>query len=117
MVNSSIGTELNSKTQKFPNYSVVEKILTSSYDIEESYTFQSDGWFIAYARTQSESAQPFIRIVVGNNQIFEGHGERGRYRYLWSPVFPIKAGTKVNFTIKTDVAASDNQHGVNFIRS
>ena len=63
------------------------------------------------------SSQPFIRITVGNNQIFEGHGERGRYRYLWSPVFPIKAGTKVNFTITTDVAASDNQHGVNFIRS
>ena len=58
-----------------------------------------------------------MRITVGNNQIFEGHGERGRYRYLWSPVFPIKAGTKVNFTITTDVAASDNQHGVNFIRS
>lgn len=109
--------ELNSKTQKFPNYSAVEKILTSSNNIEESYTFQSDGWFIAYARTQSVSSQPFIRITVGNNQIFEGYGERGRYRYLWSPVIPIKAGTKVNFTITTDVDASDNQHGVNFIRS
>ena len=109
--------ELNSKTQKFPNYSSLDRILTSSNNIEESYTFQSDGWFIAYARTQSESSQPFIRIAVGNNQIFEGHAERGRYRYLWSPPFPVKAGTKVNFTIKTDVVASDNQFGVCFIRS
>ena len=63
------------------------------------------------------ACQAFMRIAVRNSQIFEGHAERGAYRYLWSPVFPVKAGTEVEFTIKADVAASDNQFGVRFISS
>lgn len=35
--------------------------------------------------------------------VFEGHGENTAYRYLHTPLFPVKAGDNVTYTITNGV--------------
>lgn len=90
-------------------------IIASGKDIQETtYTFLEDGFFQASIRTQQTSGTPFMRIVVGNKVIFEAYGQTGAYTYLWSPIFPIRKGSIVYFTLTAGENITDGQYGVNF---
>ena len=97
------------------DYKSVTTAISSAKDVQETaYTFPKDGFFQASIRTQQTSGTPFMRIVVGNKVIFEAYGQTGVYTYLWSPIFPIRKGSIVYFTLTAGENITDGQYGVNF---
>ena len=105
MVNASMYQDYKSETA----------IIASGKDVHETtYTFHENGFFQAHIRTQQTSGTPFMRIVVGNKVIFEAYGQTGVYTYLWSPIFPIRKGSIVYFTLTAGENITDGQYGVNF---
>ena len=99
-----------------PDYESGTAIIASGKDVQETYTFLEDGFFQASIRTQQTSGTPFMRIVIGNKVIFEANGQTGPYTYLWSPIFPIKKGSIVHFTLTAGENITDGQYVVNFFK-
>lgn len=103
----------------YQDYKSVTAIITSAKDVQETaYTFQENGFFQARIRTQQTSGTPFIRIAVGGaaggRVIYEAYGKTGMYTYLWSPIFSIRKGSIVYFTLTAGENITDGQYGVNF---
>ena len=93
-------------------YSNVSIIVDASSDNNADYkttSVQKDGHIQAACRTSSEPGQPFIRLLINNTIVFEGHGENAAYRYLWSPLFPVKAGDNVTYTITNGVNSGERR--------
>lgn len=107
-------TVLNTKT--FLDYGTLDRIFKASVDSIKDITFESDGWVIAYARTQETSGTPFVRITSHGNLIYEGFSPTGKYRYAWTPLFPVKKETQLSFDLQVGKGIDDGQIGILFLR-
>lgn len=43
-----------------------------------------------------------MRLYVNNDLIFEGFAPTGAYKYLWSPLFKVKAGDIIKYDLSTE---------------
>ena len=107
-------TVLNTKT--FLDYSNLDRIFEASVNSIKNITFESDGWVIAYARTQKTSGTPFVRITSNGTFIYEGFSPTGSYRYAWTPLFPVKKETQLSFDLQVGEGIDDGQIGILFLR-
>lgn len=107
-------TVLNTKT--FLDYSNLDRIFEASVNSIKNITFESDGWVIAYTRTQKTPGTPFVRITSNGNAIYEGFSPTGSYRYVWTPLFPVKRETQLSFNLQVGEGIDDGQIGILFLR-
>ena len=107
-------TVLNTKT--FLDYSNLDRIFEASVNSIKNITFESDGWVIAYTRTQKTPGTPFIRIASNGSAIYEGFSPTGSYRYVWTPLFPVKRKTQLSFDLQVGEGIDDGQIGILFLR-
>jgi len=107
-------TVLNTKT--FLDYSNLDRIFEASVNSIKNITFESDGWVIAYTRTQKTPGTPFIRIASNGSAIYEGFSPTGSYRYVWTPLFPVKRETQLSFNLQVGEGIDDGQIGILFLR-
>lgn len=105
---------LNTKT--FLDYSNLDRIFEASVNSIKNITFESDGWVIAYTRTQKTPGTPFIRIASNGSAIYEGFSPTGSYRYVWTPLFPVKRETQLSFNLQVGEGIDDGQIGILFLR-
>lgn len=92
-------------------------IITANKDVtKKDYTFTEDGYIIVSVRTQKTSGSPFIRINIGEMNLYEGQGMSGMYKYLWSSVIPVRKGTKITFTLTAGENITDGQYNVWFFK-
>ena len=103
-------------TKTFLDYGTLDRIFKASVDSIKDITFESDGWVIAYARTQETSGTPFVRITSHGNLIYEGFSPTGKYRYAWTPLFPVKKETQLSFDLQVGKGIDDGQIGILFLR-
>ena len=57
----------------------------------------------------------FNRKFPNGKEVDEGHTVSGTYRYLWTPIFPVKKGDVIKVTLETTTA--DGQRFVYFYKS
>lgn len=97
-------------------YSNLNRIFEASVDSIKNITFESDGWVIAYARTQKTSGTPLVRITSNGTMIYEGFSPAGSYKYAWTPLFPVKKETQLSFDLQVGKGIDDGQIGLLFLR-
>lgn len=89
---------LNSNKPGIPDYeNVVINELGISGD-RKVFEMQYDAYVCMVSRTTSTSVAPFYRIAIGSRFYCDGYGVTGQYKYISSPVFFVKKGTKVYVT-------------------
>ena len=92
------------------SYDGVDVIANKSSDIaSKQITVSRDGFLQAVCKTAAEKGQPFIRLQINGTVVFEGHAENASYRYLWSPLFPVKAGDIVTYTMTNNTASGERK--------
>ena len=104
------------KSDLYPSYN--QSILFSNAEADvtnQSITITENGLVQAAARTQEYEGNPFIRLIINNIVVYEGHAVSGKYRYLWTPIFPVKKGDVIKVTLQTD--SSDGYRFVYFYKS
>ena len=104
------------KSELYPSYN--RSILFSNLKADvtdQSITITEDGMVQAVAKTQAIVGTAFVRFVVNNTVVYEGHTVSGTYRYLWTPIFPVKKGDVIKVTLETTTA--DGQRFVYFYKS
>lgn len=103
-------------TNEFLDYSNLDRIFEASVNSIKNITFESDGWVIAYTRTQKTPGTPFVRITSNGTYIYEGFSPTGSYRYAWTPLFPVKRETQLSFDLQVGEGIDDGQIGILFLR-
>ena len=104
------------KSDLYPSYN--RSILFSDLKADvtdQSITITKDGMVQAVAKTQAIGGTAFVRFVVNNTVVYEGHTVSGTYRYLWTPIFPVKKGDVIKVTLET--TTTDGQRFVYFYKS
>lgn len=102
-------TETTNLTEKmYVSYDSVGVIVNESSDANvKKITVKSDGFLQAICKTAADKGQPFIRLKINELIVFEGHAETATYRYLWTPLFPVKAGDVVIYTITNNTSSGE----------
>ena len=78
-------------------------VYQSNSDISEgSYKVAIDGFVQCIAKTESKSGSPFARLMINNIIVFEGYAPTKTYSYLWSPLFRVKKGDSIRYTLTSD---------------
>ena len=96
----NVQKNINSLTEKMYISYNADVIVNESSDVNENkITISRDGFLQAICKTAEVKGQPFIRLQINGTKVFEGHAENALYRYLWSPLFPVKAGDIVVHTL------------------
>lgn len=104
------------KSDLYPSYN--RSILFSDLKADvtdQSITITKDGMVQAVAKTQAIGGTAFIRFVVNDTVVYEGHTASGTYRYLWTPIFHVKKGDIIKVTLQT--GTTDGQRFVYFYKS
>lgn len=103
--------EVNELTEKmYISYNTIGVIANESSDVsEKKITISRDGFLQAICKTTAEKGKPFMRLQINGNMVFEGHGENAAYRYLWSPLFPVKAGDNVTYTLTNETNSGERK--------
>ena len=92
----------------YVSYDSVGVIVNESSDANvKKITVKSDGFLQAICKTAADKGQPFIRLKINELIVFEGHAETATYRYLWTPLFPVKAGDVVIYTITNNTSSGE----------
>ena len=85
-------------------------VYRSNNDIVDGlYTLTSDGFVQCIAKTDSTSGSPFIRLEINNTIVFEGYAPTKAYSYLWSPLFRVKKGDSIRYTLTSDTDNSTKE--------
>lgn len=99
-------TQLTEKM--YVSYDSVGIIVNESSDAtEKKITISQDGFVQAMCKTGADRGQPFIRLQINKLAVFEGQAENATYRYLWTPLFPVKAGDVVIYTITNETSSGE----------
>ena len=95
-----------------PNYnSGITYAYKSSDDVNtQRYVAISDCYIQGLSRTQAKAGTPFVRLIIDDVTVYEGQGSFAKYNYVWSPLFFVKKGSTVVYTISNGSEATD---GVN----
>ena len=91
-------------------YEGIRVIYRQNADIVEGlYTSTDDGFVQGVVKTAAKSGTPFIRLAINNNVIFEGSGLNKNYSYLWSPLFEVRKGDIIKYTLTSDTDDSSKE--------
>ena len=92
------------------DYNGINVIYRQNNDINESlYTVEYDGFIQGIARTASKIGSPFIRLEINNTPVFEGYGLNKNYSYLWSPLFEVRKGDIIKYTLTSETNDSNKE--------
>ncbi len=109
-------SEYAQKSDLYPSYDQITLFSDVKADVtNKSITITENGMVQATAKTQATEAAAFIRLIINGNTVYEGHTVSGKYRYLWTPIFPVKKGDIIKVTLET--GTSDGQRFVYFYKS
>lgn len=102
-------TAVNELTEKmYVSYTGVSIIASESSDANtKKITVSKDGFIQAICKTGADKGQPFVRLQINGLYVFEGHAENAAYRYLWTPLFPVKAGDVVIYTMANQTSSGE----------
>lgn len=104
------------KSDLYPSYNRSILFTDLKADVtNKSITITEDGLVQAAAKTQENAGTAFVRLTVNNTVVYEGHSVSGTYRYLWTPIFPVKKGDIIKVTLQT--GTTDGQRFVYFYKS
>ena len=104
------------KSDLYPSYNRSILFTDLKADVtNKSITITEDGLVQAVAKTQENAGTAFVRLTVNNTVVYEGHSVSGTYRYLWTPIFPVKKGDIIKVTLQT--GTTDGQRFVYFYKS
>ena len=97
-----------------PNYnSGITYAYKSSDDVNaQRYVAVSDCYIQGLSRTQAESGTPFVRLIIDGVTVYEGQGAFAKYNYVWSPLFFVKKGSAIVYTIGNGSTATDGVNAV-----
>lgn len=85
------------------SYNGINLIYRQNNDINEGlYTVEYDGFIQGIAKTASKIGNPFIRLEINNTLVFEGVGLNKIYSYLWSPLFEVRKGDIIKYTLTSE---------------
>ena len=91
-------------------YGGISVIYRNNSDITEgSYTSTIDGFIQGIAKTAAKSGTPFVRLLINNETVFEGSAPTKNYSYLWSPLFEVRKGDIIKYTLKSDTDDSTKE--------
>ncbi len=91
-------------------YDGIEVLYRKNVDIEEGlYTSTYDGFVQGIAKTAAKSGNPFIRLKINDSLIFEANGVNKNYSYLWSPLFEVRKGDIIKYTLTSDTNDSNKE--------
>lgn len=91
-------------------YKGIQVIYKRNVDIVEGlYTSAWDGFVQGIAKTAAKSGNPFIRLEINDSLIFEGSGVSKDYSYLWSPLFEVRKGDVIKYTLTSDTDDSNKE--------
>ena len=117
--NSDVWTDWNTyalKSDLYPSYDQITLFSDVKADVtNKSITITENGMVQAAAKTQAIEGAAFIRLIINGAAVYEGHTVSGKYRYLWTPIFPVKKGDIIKVTLET--GTSDGQRFVYFYKS
>ena len=86
-----------------PNYTDFANLYSDVSDVTDGQkTILRHGYVQCISKTLSVDGTPFIRLFINGTQVYEGFGNSGRYQYLWSPLFRVKTGDIIKYTITTE---------------
>ena len=104
------------KSDLYPSYNQTTLFSDVKADVtDKSITITENGMIQVSARTQVIDGAAFIRLIINGACVYEGHTVSGKYRYLWTPIFPVKKGDIIKITLQT--GTSDGQRFVYFYKS
>lgn len=104
------------KSDLYPSYDQVTLFSDVKADVtDKNITITENGMVQVAAKTQATDGTVFIRLVINGACVYEGHAVSGKYRYLWTPIFPVKKGDIIKVTLQT--GTSDGQRFVYFYKS
>ena len=82
------------------SYNGIDVIYRSNSDISEGlYTSTRDGFVQGIAKTAAKSGIPFARLLINNALVFEGSALAKNYSYLWTPLFEVRKGDIIKYTL------------------
>ena len=85
------------------SYDGIGVIYRSNSDITEGlYVATKDGFLQCIAKTAAKIGNPFIRLEINDSLVFEANGLNKIYTYLWSPLFEVRKGDIIKYTITSD---------------
>lgn len=88
-----------------PNYNNMSTLYQSNSDITTQVTtINKDGWLQCVAKTAVASGIPFIRLYINNVMVYEKTGITSNYSYAWSPLFRVKKGDIIQYTLTTETS-------------
>lgn len=91
-------------------YKGIQVIYKRNVDIGEGlYTSAWDGFVQGIAKTAANSGNPFIRLEINGSVIFEGNGVNKNYSYLWSPLFEVRKGDIIKYTLTSNTDDSNKE--------
>ena len=73
------------------------------------YISTDDGFVQGIAKTDAKFGNPFIRLEINDNVVFEGSGLNKNYSYLWSPLFEVRKGDIIKYTLTSDTDDSNKE--------
>lgn len=104
------------KDDLYPSYAQVTLFSDVKADVtDKSITITENGMVQVAAKTQAIDGTAFIRLIINGACVYEGHTVSGKYRYLWTPIFPVKKGDIIKVTLQT--GTTDGQRFVYFYKS
>ena len=77
--------------------------------VEGLYTSTVDGFVQGITKTAAKNGNPFIRLKINDNVVFEGNGLNKTYSYLWSPLFEVRKGDIIKYTLTSDTDDSNKE--------
>lgn len=104
------------KSDLYPSYDQITLFSDVKADVtDKNITIAENGMVQVAAKTQATDGTAFIRLVINGACVYEGHTVSGKYRYLWTPIFPVKRGDIIKVTLQT--GTTDGQRFVYFYKS
>lgn len=104
------------KPDLYPSYDQITLFSDVKADVtDKNITITENGMVQVAAKTQATDGTAFIRLVINGACVYEGHTVSGKYRYLWTPIFPVKKGDIIKVTLQT--GTTDGQRFVYFYKS
>lgn len=92
------------------SYTNIDVVYRSNNDVAEGlYVSTNDGFVQGVAKTAAKFGNPFIRLQIGDNVVFEGSGVSKNYSYLWSPLFEVRKGDVIKYTLTSDTDDSNKE--------
>ena len=88
-----------------PSYNSLSTLYHSNSDITEQVTaIDKGGWVQCITKTDSTSGTPFIRLLINDVIVYEKYGIKKNYSYAWSPLFRVKTGDIIKYTLTTETS-------------